>query len=246
MPRMADFARILVAVDKVLKTDGMTTYLGLRRELAEDVASSDPVLLALTECVRGEFTGTSGQLLHLIQPVDDAGQPVDPRRLPKGWPAGARDLTTALNRHAPVLRQLGWTVSKSGRQVQWTLNPPPDEPREGGNPAPDARMRKEDESSQVNDGADDRASGRASGAHHDDDAHDAHHDQECADDAHANAHTPTPVLTSANIDHRASSASRAPNAPSLGSACAECGRTTATSFPDGLHCRTCYVDKAAS
>lgn len=246
MPRMADFARVLAAVDKVLNTNGMATYLGLRRELAEDVASSDPVIIALIASVPGEFTGTSATLLEVIHPLDDAGQRVDPRRLPKDWPATARDLTTALNRHAPVLRQLGWKVSKSdrksGRQVQWTLTPPPDEEREAEKSAPDARMRTEDESSQVNDGAHGRASGSASAAHPDNDAHDAHHDQECADDAQHDAHTPKLHLTSANKDHRASRASDAPN---TGFLCPSCQKTTWFSLIND-QCRRCHTDRKAS
>jgi hypothetical protein len=246
MPRMADFARVLAAVDRVNKTDGLTTYLGLRRELAEDVASSDPVIIALTESVSGEFTGTSATLLELIYPLDDAGQRVDPRRLPKDWPDNARELTAALNRHAPVLRQLGWTVAKSdrksGRQVQWELTPPPDEQREAEKRAHDARMREEGASSQVNDGTQGCASDRASAAHQDDDAHGAHQDQACAADAQGNAHTTKPHLTSANKDHRASSASSAPN---TGFLCPSCQKTTYFSPLNGV-CRRCNSDRKAS
>lgn len=128
-PRMADFARVLAAVDQVLDTDGLSTYLGLRDELAADAAGSDPVLVALAENVVGEFTGTSAELAALIRPRDGAGDPVADRALPKGWPASPRALTAALTRHAPMLRQLGWSVRKldraaDGRQVRWELIPP--------------------------------------------------------------------------------------------------------------------------
>ena len=44
LPRMADFARVLAAVDAVLGTDGFGTYLGSRDALAVDAVSADAVL----------------------------------------------------------------------------------------------------------------------------------------------------------------------------------------------------------
>ena len=75
-PRMADFARVLAAVDRVCGTDGLATYLGLRAELAEDTAGSDPVLMALRSSVLGEFVGTAAELVALIRPYDEHGQPL--------------------------------------------------------------------------------------------------------------------------------------------------------------------------
>jgi hypothetical protein len=133
-PRMADFARVLAAVDQVNGTDGLSVYRGLRDELAQDAATSDPVLIALTEKITEEFTGTSGELLDLIIPRDDEGRTLPPQRLPKGWPSSARALTAALTRQAPTLRQLGWAVGtaphRGGKQLAWTLTPPLSEEKE--------------------------------------------------------------------------------------------------------------------
>lgn len=46
-PRMADFARVLAAVDKVLGTNALDAYRGQGARLAEDVIESDPVAAAV-------------------------------------------------------------------------------------------------------------------------------------------------------------------------------------------------------
>ena len=72
-PRMADFANVLAAVDKVMGTSGLDVYRGLRNELAEDAITSDPVLIALTKAISAEFVGTSAELLPKITPVGEDG-----------------------------------------------------------------------------------------------------------------------------------------------------------------------------
>ncbi|MGH4021808.1 MAG: hypothetical protein ACRDT0_21750 [Pseudonocardiaceae bacterium] len=73
-PRMADFGRVLAAVDRVLDTTGLDTYLGSRAELAEDAVSADPVLTALTtRLAKGHpdgWQGISAELLERITPAD--------------------------------------------------------------------------------------------------------------------------------------------------------------------------------
>lgn len=111
LPRMADYARVLAAVDRVLGTDGLKTYLNLHTEMASDAATSDPVLIALAAAVPATWEGTSADLLDLLRPHHDGW------RVGSGWPASARDLTSALRRHAPTLRRLGWTVTELGRDA---------------------------------------------------------------------------------------------------------------------------------
>lgn len=129
LPRMADLARVIAAVDKVNGTEGLGTYLGLRNELANDAATSDPVLVALAEKITEVFTGTSTKLLATITP--SRGPDGFPWKPPKGWPATARSLTACLARQAPTLRHLGWSVDKRdrgsdprGKAVVWELEPP--------------------------------------------------------------------------------------------------------------------------
>jgi len=117
-PRMADFARVLAAVDIVMGTSGLKHYISKQRTAALDSLSSDPFLLALAE-MRTNFTGTSAGLLTALQP----------ERPPKDWPTNARAVTTVLKRNAPALRKAGWTVTEDGgrnqsNSLRWTLKPP--------------------------------------------------------------------------------------------------------------------------
>jgi len=139
-PRMADFARVLAAVDQVLGTTGLDTYLALRTELAEDAVTSDPILTRLIAAVTTEWTGTSAELLDTITPVSPEWKP------PKDWPS-PRQLTTIVRRRAPSLRRLGWTVEElekdaTARAVRFKLCPPPPDLRWPGNDARDARVAR--------------------------------------------------------------------------------------------------------
>ncbi len=124
LPRMADFGRVLVAVDQVLGTTGFATFYHQRRDLATDSVNSNPVLIAITDIIHRPVRLTSAGLLSTISARHGDGHP------PKGWPNNARELTGALMRHAPSLRRLGWTVEKTGeldsreRTVLWDIKPP--------------------------------------------------------------------------------------------------------------------------
>ena len=133
-PRMADFAKILAAVDQHLGSEGLKTYLNLRTELAQDAATSDPLLLAMADRIKSKFEGTSSELLAQLEPGDDPGW-----RAPKGWPASARTLTGLVKRHAPTLRRLEWEVdeldrnSTRDRRLRWRIRPPAKD-EQGGDP----------------------------------------------------------------------------------------------------------------
>lgn len=121
-PRMADFGYVLAAVDRVLDTEGMKTYIGSRTEMAEEVVTSDPVLSALSAAVKEEFLGTSAELLQLITP-----DRLD-WKAPKDWPT-ARQFTGIVKRRAPSLRRVGWTVDEAekdprARAVRFKLTRP--------------------------------------------------------------------------------------------------------------------------
>jgi hypothetical protein len=126
-PRMADFAHVLAAVDQIEGTDGLNRYRALAGELARDAVTSDPVLLALTSTISIPWDGPAAELLDILTATLHDGRP------PKGWPSGARVLTSLLKRRAPSLRRLGWTVeqlSKRGERGRlWQIDPPskPDE-----------------------------------------------------------------------------------------------------------------------
>lgn len=123
MPRMADFSRVLHAVDNVLGTRGLDCYLGVQGRLAADTLSGDVFMVALAEAIVTSFEGTAAEVLRKVTPTDEGW------RKPKGWPASARFVTQRLRRHAPVLRQLGWEVDDDGghnksKSAQWVLVPP--------------------------------------------------------------------------------------------------------------------------
>lgn len=121
-PRMADFARVLAAVDRVMGTQGMRRYSELAGELATDAVTSDPVLSALTATVTTPWRGASAEMLDAL--TDSLGD----SRPPKGWPSGARALTSLLKRRAPSLRRLGWTVDQTDERGErgqvWKIEPP--------------------------------------------------------------------------------------------------------------------------
>src|ERR1019366_6009239 len=89
-PRMADFARILAAVDQALGTSGLQRYLGRGAELAADGLSGDSFAVRIQQQITYEFDGTSADLLHLLTPIGDA-------RLPKDWPKDGRAVTNRLH-----------------------------------------------------------------------------------------------------------------------------------------------------
>jgi len=120
MPRMADYARVLAAVDAVLGTDGLGRYLGAQGRLAHDTLSGDSFITSVMEAITTDFEGTAADLLHLATPADAKW------RKPKGWPSTARVATQDLRKQAPVLRKAGWHVSDDGGRnkrnaTQWRL-----------------------------------------------------------------------------------------------------------------------------
>lgn len=111
MPRMADFARVVAAVDKVAGTDALDRFTRQAGDLAGAVVESDAfaaAVLVFAESLQagGSWTGSAGGLLELL------GVP-DPK--PKHWPADAQRAGAALRRVAPALRSVGVPVDEAGR-----------------------------------------------------------------------------------------------------------------------------------
>lgn len=118
-PRMADFAKIVAAVDSVLGTSGLAAYLGKQGALAIDALSGDALFAAIAERYPRGFEGTAADLYAAVTP----------ERPPRGWPADARAVTQRLKRLAPVMRKAGWRVSDDGganhrNAIRWDLRPP--------------------------------------------------------------------------------------------------------------------------
>ena len=101
---MADFARILGALDQ---TQGWTTLADYGEAAAEAnrvVLESSPVAQAVMALIGrgGAWRGTAGELLDRITP--------DPR--PRDWPRTARALSGQLARLAPALDANGITIDR--------------------------------------------------------------------------------------------------------------------------------------
>jgi hypothetical protein len=119
-PRMADFARVLAALDLRHGEDGLMRYVEQGAKIAADSLASDPFVNMLVNALRAPFEGSAAELLDRF--------PVEGRPL-KGWPSSARQVTTVLTRNAPALRSQGWTVKRTERggksnSVRWSLTPP--------------------------------------------------------------------------------------------------------------------------
>ncbi|WP_129782910.1 ATP-binding protein [Promicromonospora panici] len=120
MPRMADFAMVLAALDQIHGTDSLTAYSDQANSLALDAVTSDPFLAAIAEHVTARWEGSAADLLDLVQPD---GKP------PRSWPRSARGVAGVLKRNAPALRSAGWTVDDLGahnrqKVTVWALTPP--------------------------------------------------------------------------------------------------------------------------
>lgn len=118
-PRMADFARILAAVDQVIGTGGLDHYVGKQRSLASDSLTADPFVQAMQTSLTGTFKGTAADLLDRLT-VDHP---------PKGWPRQPRQVTQLLRRQAPSMRKAGWNITDDGgankqKVTCWTIEPP--------------------------------------------------------------------------------------------------------------------------
>jgi hypothetical protein len=117
LPRMADFARVLLAVDKVLGTNAYGAYTEQAGRTAEQVADADLVALAIREHITTEWNGTAGELLKRLTP----------EKPPKDWPTTPQGMGGRLSRAAPTLRRLKWTVERPPREAvarRWRIVPP--------------------------------------------------------------------------------------------------------------------------
>jgi hypothetical protein len=105
-PRMADFARVLAALDQLEGWDTLTDYRQAAAEANQVVLESSPVAEAIIDLIGrgGAWTGTPGELLDRITP--------DPR--PRDWPRNARGLSGQLARLAPALRANGIAIDRPG------------------------------------------------------------------------------------------------------------------------------------
>jgi len=106
-PRMADFAKWIVAAEPALpwaSGEFLSAYQA-NRDSANVVSLEASHIYGPLVTIKLPFEGTTGELLDQLQ----ANLP-DPKKPPRGWPANARALSNALRRIAPNLRRDGIEV----------------------------------------------------------------------------------------------------------------------------------------
>src|SRR5262245_19931927 len=120
LPRMADFARILAALDQVRGWDTLASYRTAAAEASQAVLESDPVAEAVIALIGrgGAWQGTASDLLDRITPE---------RRL-RSWPHTPRGLSGALARLAPALRAHGVIIERQARGSDRILTLRADDP----------------------------------------------------------------------------------------------------------------------
>lgn len=142
-PRMADFARVLAAVDKVCGWNTLDSYTAGARDIVADVLEGDPFGSAVVEMMRDrreEWEGTAGELLAVLNALNESEEADARRRAPKskGWPASPRAAAGALKRVAPALRAMGIDCrrgERSNRGQLYTLTPTPSLVNRGNEPS---------------------------------------------------------------------------------------------------------------
>ncbi|WP_406124988.1 ATP-binding protein [Streptomyces sp. NBC_00989] len=108
MPRMADFARVLAAVDETQGWNTLADYLATSANVATDALEGDLFAMAIAHLVdqAGTWQGTAGALLEAL--------PAPPVR-PPNWPKDATRASGRVKRLAPLLRSIGITVDDTQR-----------------------------------------------------------------------------------------------------------------------------------
>ncbi len=108
MPRMADFARVLAAVDQTQGWRTLPDYLATSDNVATDALEGDVFAMAIARLVDqvGTWRGTAGQLLEILPA---------PLVRPPNWPKDATRASGRVKRLAPLLRSIGITVDDTQR-----------------------------------------------------------------------------------------------------------------------------------
>lgn len=102
LPRLADFAKILAALDQVQDWSTFADFIALAAEITEAVIEADPFADAVRTLIQNKHTwsGTAAALAELVTPMD----------APKSWPRTPRAVAGHLRRVAPALRKSGIAV----------------------------------------------------------------------------------------------------------------------------------------
>ncbi|MFD8666596.1 hypothetical protein ACFV1U_14485 [Streptomyces microflavus] len=126
LPRMADWAEMLWALDEVTGWDTLRTYIGAQDDLVDDVIDGDPVATSVLRWATSRLSpwtweGQAAQLLDELQVPPNTDKEKD-------WPRTPAVLSARLQRAAPALRRRGVDVrklprTKSGRPLRISTEP---------------------------------------------------------------------------------------------------------------------------
>ena len=117
LPRLADFALILAALDQVTGWTTLSDFFDMAKDITETVIEADMFAEAVRALAQNKtiWTGTAGALLELLTPAGDA---------PKTFPRTPRAVSGHLRRVAPALRKSGIEVEfdrdKTSRTIRLT------------------------------------------------------------------------------------------------------------------------------
>jgi hypothetical protein len=105
LPRMADFAQVLAALDQANGWTTLADYASGAIDTAAEVIEGDAFAVAVRDFTRQhrKWAGTATELHELLP---------KPNPVPKGWPPDPTRVGHALTRCAPALRQQGIQVDK--------------------------------------------------------------------------------------------------------------------------------------
>ncbi|MFI2633929.1 ATP-binding protein [Streptomyces collinus] len=135
-PRMADFARVLAAVDKVKGWHTLDSYKATARDAVADVLEGEPFAQAVVALV--DRAGPEGVTLTASELLERVAAP---DKLPRKWPKDPTRAGGQLKRLAPALRTIGIEVDDSKRgpkpkkQRLYTLTASPERRYETASPA---------------------------------------------------------------------------------------------------------------
>lgn len=137
MPRMADYAKVLAALDRATGWGTLPAYLDATREALATGAAGDLVAAAVMDLL-DDFETWQGTATDLLKALDDRRD----GKVPKRWPSTASHLSNRVRLAAPSLRAAGYEIDDNKRDGKnrklWTLAAPTDTDRADSNGEPGA------------------------------------------------------------------------------------------------------------
>lgn len=119
--RMADYARILAALDDIMPTlNAVETYRTQQTMMAAESICEEPLYIAMSQVIGFDGAGWTGTSAALLEKLRDRMQTVDSYMAPPSTPTA---VARTLDRIAPALREEGWSITSKTvhKQKQWNI-----------------------------------------------------------------------------------------------------------------------------